>query len=706
MSNLIIVESPTKAKTIKGFLDKTYKVESSFGHVRDLPKSKLGVDVEKNFEPTYLVPLKAKKRVAELKKLAKGAETVYFATDEDREGEAISWHLQQLLDVPNNKEKRIVFHEITKKAILNALANPRELDDNLVDAQQARRVLDRLVGYKLSPLLWKKVARGLSAGRVQSAALRLIIDREEERNKFQEQEYWTVDGLALKDNKEFKIFLYKQAGKSLSKFELDKTTATNAVEEIKQANLTVEKVEAKENSKSPLPPFTTSTLQQDANRRFGYSAKQTMMIAQQLYEGVSLGQGGHVGLITYMRTDSVNLSADFTQEAVSFAQNKLGKEYAQDGGRVFKKKSKLAQEAHEAIRPTEINNTPEAVKEYLDSKQYKIYELIWQRALASQMANSLSETTSVNIAAEKTNWTLRAVGTVMKFAGWQAIYQNNGEDHELPALTKGDEVKLKSLEANQHFTQAPARYSEAGLVKAMEALGIGRPSTYAPTIATLVERKYVDKIDKRLAPTEIALVVNKLLVEHFPNIVDYNFTAKMEDDLDEVASGKKSWQPVIAEFYEPFINNLTKKEMELSKKEITEEKTNEICPNCKSPMVIKLGRFGKFLACSNYPECKNTKQINGNGEIEEPETTDEKCDKCGNPMIFKRGRFGKFLACSNYPTCKNTKQIKKSTGITCPTCNHGQLVEKRTKRGKTFWGCERYPDCDYASWTHPGTKDK
>jgi len=702
MSKLVIVESPTKAKTIKGFLGKGYQVESSFGHVRDLPKSKLGVDVENNFEPTYDVPLKAKKVVTKLKELAKKASEIYYATDEDREGEAISWHLQELLKIPDSKEKRIVFHEITKSAIAKALSQPRKLDKNLVDAQQARRVLDRLVGYKLSPLLWKKVAKGLSAGRVQSVAVRLIVEREEERRNFKTEEYWTVEGEAAKENSEnFKINLYKEKDKILGKFDLDKNKAQQSVTDIKAAKLLVDEVNSKENKKSPLPPFTTSTLQQDANRRFGYSAKQTMMIAQQLYEGIELGSEGHVGLITYMRTDSVNLSDDFITSATQYIEEKLGKEYILTGGRHFKTKSKLAQEAHEAIRPTHATNDPDKVKPYLDSKQLKVYSLIWQRALSSQMTDYITETTTATILAKDTDWTLKAVGSIIKFLGWQAIYKTNGDENELPPLASGDELTLKSLEALQHFTTPPARYSEAGLVKAMEALGIGRPSTYAPTIATIVDRKYVEKIEKRLAPTEIGEIVNKVLVENFSDIVDYNFTAKMEDDLDEIASGQKKWQPIIADFYEPFAKNLAKKEKELDKKEITETATDEICEKCKSPMVIKLGRYGKFLACTNYPECKNTKPIDANGEIAEPEKTDEVCPKCGSPMIFKTGRFGRFLACSNYPECKTTKRVEKGTGVTCTKCKEGEMTARKGRGGKFFYSCNKYPACEHIVWGKP-----
>jgi len=706
MSKLVIVESPTKAKTIKGFLGKDYIVESSFGHVRDLPKSKLGVDVENNFEPSYVVPAKAKKQVTKLKKLAKDADIVYFATDEDREGEAISWHLQKLLDVSSDKQKRIAFHEITKNAILEALDNPRKLDINLFNAQQARRILDRLVGYKLSPLLWKKVARGLSAGRVQSVAVRLVVEREEERRKFKPEEYWTVEGQAHKDSSDkFDISLYKEKDNILKKFDVDESKAKQAVSDIKNAKLIISEVKATENKKSPLPPFTTSTLQQDANRRFGYSAKQTMVIAQQLYEGLKLGSKGSHGLITYMRTDSLNLSDNFKNATSQYLSEKLGAEFIYKGGRNFKKKAKFTQEAHEAIRPTDVFNDPQSVKDYLDPKQLKIYTLIWQRAVASQMSDAITETTSVNIDAKNTDWTLKAVGSVTKFYGWKKIYDINGEENILPIVSEGDELSLDKIDSIQHFTTPPARYSEAGLVKALEALGIGRPSTYAPTIATIVDRQYVTKEEKRLAPTEMGEIVNKLLIDHFPDIVSYDFTAEMENDLDNIAEGKKEWQPIIKNFYQPFEKNLMTKEKELDKKEITETATDEKCDKCGSPMVIKLGRFGKFMACSNYPDCKNTKPIGDDGKAEEVERVDEKCPNCGKDMIVKTGRFGKFIACSDYPQCKTTKSKDQSTGVKCGLCADGEMVAKRSKRGKIFYGCNNYPKCEHLLWGKPTGKD-
>ncbi len=703
MKNLVIVESPTKAKTISKFLGKDYTVKSSYGHVRDLPKSKMGIDFENDFEPSYVVPLKAKPHVTELKKLAAKAGEIYFATDSDREGEAISWHLKELFGMKDKDVKRITFHEITKKAILDALTHPIKLNINLVDAQQARRILDRLVGYELSPLLWKKVAMGLSAGRVQSVAVRLVVEREREIEAFKKVEYWTVEGMASKDEKEFAVSLSQTNGTKLGKFDLTADDATKAAKEITDKELTVTSVSSRQVSKNPLPPFTTSGLQIDANRRFGYSAKQTMMLAQQLYEGIELGERGSTGLITYMRTDSVNLAEDFISAAQEFAGTSLGKEYA-TGGRRFKSKSKNAQEAHEAIRPTDISVTPDEAKTYLDPKQAKIYQLIWQRALASQLPASITEATSVDLKPKGTTYTLRANGSVMVFDGWQKVYRAMADgDTELPAMKEGDTAELKSIEALQHFTQPPARYSEAGLVKALESRGIGRPSTFAPTIATIIERSYVEKLleDKRLKPTQIGIVVNDLLVEHFPDIVDYDFTAALEKDLDLIANGEKEWRPIIKRFYGPFKKQIEAKAELLDKKKITEEATDQICEKCGKPMVIKLGRFGRFLACTGYPDCKNTKQINNNNEIEAPETTDEKCEVCGKPMVVKRGRFGTFLGCSGYPECKNIKSKSKGTGVTCPECGKGEIVEKRSKKGRTFYSCNKYPDCKFALWSKP-----
>ena len=707
MKKLIIVESPTKAKTITKFLGKEYIVKSSFGHLRDLPKSKLGVDTENNFEPEYVINDKSKKQVAELKKYAKECDEIILASDEDREGEAISWHLAQILNLEGfgsgkkeMKYKRIVFHEITKTAIEEALKNPRKIDINLVDAQQARRILDRLVGYKLSPLLWKKIRYGLSAGRVQSVAVRLICEREEEINKFIPEEYWSIEAMLQKagNETEIKSRLVKIAEKTVPKLGVKtKDEAEKIKTDLEKANYKIEKITKKETKKNPLPPFITSTLQQAASNRFGYSAKQTMMIAQQLYEGIDLGDKGSSGLITYMRTDSLNLSKSSLQSAEKYITAKFGKECFEQ--RVFKTKSKGAQEAHEAIRPANPELEPSSIKEFLDSKQFKLYELIWQRMLASQMASAIVDSTTVDILTDN-KYTLRTNGSTIKFEGFLKVYPTKSEEIILPELSEKEKLNLLKVVDEQHFTQPPARYNEASLIKILEELGIGRPSTYAPTISTIQDRGYVEKIEKRLHPQEIGTLVNKLLVQHFPEIVDVKFTAKMEDDLDDVAENKKDWVVILRDFYNPFNKNLMEKDKEIDKKELTEEKTDEKCEKCGSPMIIKLGRFGKFMACTNYPDCKTTKQIGEEKELAQ-EFSDEKCEKCGKPMAVKRGRFGTFLGCSGYPECKTIKSIAKSTGTKCPQCNKNDIVEKKSKAGRTFYACSGYPDCKFALWSKP-----
>ncbi len=716
---LIIVESPTKAKTISRFLGKDFIIEASYGHLRDLPRSKMGIDIEHNFQPQYIIPRDNQKTLTKLKKLALATPTIYLATDEDREGEAISWHLLEAFKTTkkNAKEKidpteidkksqRIVFHEITEEAIKEALQHPRQLNMDLVNAQQARRILDRLVGYELSPFLWKKIAKGLSAGRVQSVALRLVVDREREIQKFKPQEYWSIEAIFHKEkgiNLPIQAKLTKIDGKSLDKFALgDKDTATKIIKELKNADFHVADIQKKQIKKSPLPPFTTSTLQQESNRKLGYSARQTMTLAQQLYEGIALGESGQVGLITYMRTDSLNLADKFLNESKAFLIKTFGKEYALPEPRRFKAKSKLAQEAHEAIRPTEVIHTPETIKQYLDPKQLKLYELIWQRAVASQMPEAIVDSIGVDINDEKNKHTFRANGSTITFEGYLKAYRNITET-ELPPLDKGEVLKAKKVEPTQHFTEPPARYSEAGLVKALEEYDIGRPSTYAPTIGTIIERGYVEKENRRLKPTEIGFLVTDILVEHFPVIMDYKFTAHMEDELDEIANGQKAWVPVIKEFYGPFKENLMKKHEEVDKKSLTEQATDHVCEKCGKPMIIKIGRFGKFLACSGYPECKNTKPLDKNGDIIEhsPETSVQKCDKCGKSMVMKHGRFGAFLACSGYPECKNIKNIEQKTGVTCPQCHQGDIVAKRSRQGRTFYSCNLYPDCKFALWSKP-----
>jgi DNA topoisomerase-1 len=711
--NLIIVESPTKAKTISKFLSKEYKVESSFGHIRDLPTNKMGIDIENNFEPTYVIPDKAKKTVASLKAAAKKSAEVILASDEDREGEAIAWHLIEALDLDIKTTKRIAFHEITKNAILEALKNPRPLNLNMVDAQQARRLLDRLVGYELSPFLWKKVAKGLSAGRVQSVATRLIVEKEREISAFKIEEYWSLSADFFKDSKKekFAANLYKIRNKTFDKLVIKKEKAEELKKLLQEANYLIDKVEKKQIAKNPGAPFTTSTLQQSANRQLGFSAKQTMTIAQKLYEQ---------GYITYMRTDSLNLSPKFINDAYDWLKKNLGTDYAVTGGRVFKNKSKNAQEAHEAIRPTKAANTPELLTGKLDKNQERLYRLIWQRAIASQMTAAKLATTTVDVKTEKNKeiYIFHANGQTIIFPGYLKIWPEKTKEQELPSLTKNDKVNLIDLRADKHETNPPARYSDASLVKELEKHGIGRPSTYAPTINTIIVRNYVERDEnKKLKPTEIAFIVTDLLINHFPKIVDYAFTAKMENDLDDIARGKKKWQPVISNFYSDFHDNLKKKEEEIKKSDIMiEEKSTELCDKCGAPMVIKTGRYGKFLACSAYPKCKNIKKYGGQAspfEKKEPDAkilalqkkyAGEVCDKCGAPMKVRTGKFGPFLACSAYPKCKNIKNIttenSNSPAVACPVCHTGKIVKKFSRRG-AFWACDNYPNCKNAYWGEP-----
>ncbi len=691
--NLVIVESPAKAKTIQKYLGKGFIVKSSYGHVRDLPKSKIGVDVEDNFTPNYIIPPKAKDHIADLKKAAKKADIIYFATDEDREGEAIAWHLYEVLAPDPKKAKRITFAEITKSAITKAIENPRELDINLVNAQQARRVLDRLVGYELSPLLWNKVRRGLSAGRVQSVAVRLIVEREQEIAAFKSDEYWSVDALLSKDGKEFAASLKAKNGDAITKLGIkNKKEADTVLQELEGATYTVQTVTSKERHRTPPAPFTTSTLQQAAFNQLGYSSKKTMMIAQGLYEN------GH---ISYMRTDSLNLAAEATAKAREAITKLFGKEYALDTPRIYTKKSKGAQEAHEAIRPTDPAVTPDELSASLEISEGKLYRLIWQRMIACQMAPARLNQTSIDIAANK--YTFRATGMSVIFDGFVRALGAKAafEETLLPEISEKDTLALNKLNHEQHFTQPPARYSEATLVKALEEHGIGRPSTYAPTIDTVQKRGYVEKNEeKRLQPTEIGTLVNSVLTEHFPKIVDIEFTANMESSLDDVASGEKEWQPVIKDFYDPFHALIKVKDKELKKEDLTQEATDEKCPKCGSPVVIKLGRFGKFKACSNYPDCKHTEPLGDEKKLEE-EYSGKMCPDCGKPLIVKRGRFGAFLGCSGYPDCKHITPIVKDTGVACSACGKGKIIEKKSRYGKTFYACDQYPACKNAYWSKP-----
>lgn len=719
---LIIVESPTKARTIGKFLGGAYTVKASMGHVRDLPKSKISIDVKNNFEPVYIIPPKAKDIVAELKKDAKGAPSIILATDEDREGEAISWHLVQALGLGDEEQiakgkedariKRIVFHEITKTAIENALKHPRDLDLNLVDAQQARRVLDRLVGYELSPFLWRKIRYGLSAGRVQSVAVRLVVEREREIQAFKAEEYWSIEAKLSKkdDEKQFVGKLHKIGEKSVGKMDINnEVDAKKIVTDLKGAEYKVTDISQKEVKRNPSAPFTTSTLQQEAARKLGFSAKQTMMVAQRLYEGVELGSEGHVGLITYMRTDSLNLAASAQTAIAELIKEHFGKEYALSEPRHFTNKSKGAQEAHEAIRPTDVTKKPEDVKQYLDRNQYKVYELIWKRTIACQMTPAVLEQTAVDILAN-TNYTFRANGQTIKFDGFIRAY-TEGQDEKaedeiegvLPELKVDELLKLHELLPLQHFTEPPGRYSDATLIKALEAHGVGRPSTYAPTLTTIQERGYATKEDKKYKPTEEGFLVNDMLVENFPEIVDINFTSHIEEEFDLIAEGKIKWTEVMEEFYGPFKQHLKEKEESVQKEIIISETP---CPHCGKMMHIKFGRMGKFLACPEegskvtLPMPEEAAQI----KALEEKTKGEVCPICGKLMEVKRGRFGFFLGCQDYPKCKGISKIWNKTGFKCPACleskdrkdKPGDVVERKSRgRGKPFWACNLFPACNF-----------
>lgn len=653
---LIIVESPTKAKTIGRFLGKEYQIASSYGHVRDLPKSRLGIIIEEDFKPQYIIIRKNQKVVNQLKKLAQKAPKVILATDEDREGEAIAWHLLEIFNYP--PYERITFHEITPQAIKKALLQPRKINLNLVNAQQARRILDRLVGYELSPFLWKKVFRGLSAGRVQSAALRLIVDREKERENFQKQEYWTVEVILEKpkEKEAFSAQLFKINDQVLEKLAIKTEKEAEAIKkDLEKAFYQVKSIETKEIKKSPPPPFITSTLQQEAWKKLGFSAKQTMQLAQMLYEGVDFGEG-QIGLITYMRTDSTFLSEEALKKAKEVIEKNFGKEYALEQFRRFKTKSKLAQEAHEAIRPTHPEIFPQKLKNKVKPQLFKLYELIWRRFIASQMKEALFERTSILIEANSSGqiYLLKSFGSRKIFDGFLKVYPLEIKEQELPLLKEGEKLNCLEVKTHQHFTEPPPRYNEATLIKTLEECGIGRPSTYAPIISILKERGYVKKDEqKRFYPTELGVLVSDILTTHFPEIVDINFTAKVELDLDKIAQGKKEWTEVIKEFYFPFKKHLEAKYQEVNKKDLTEQLTEEKCEICGSPLVIKIGRFGRFLACSNFPQCKNTKSLNN--------------------------------------------KENQLTEIACPKCQKGFLVRRKNKRGKYFYGCSRWPECNFTT---------
>ena len=710
--NLVIVESPAKAKTIEKYLGKDFKVLASFGHVRDLPQKTLGIEVEKNYAPKYQILPKAKKTISLLKEAASKSKDIYLATDLDREGEAISWHLSLALGLKGDRAKRIVFNEITKGAVENAIKNPREIDIHLVDAQQARRILDRLVGYKLSPLLWKKVKKGLSAGRVQSVAVRLVVEKEQEIEAFKPIEYWLLGAKLSKEKSKsiFSAFLQEIDGKGVGKFDVKNQSGAEEIEQIlKEAKYSVLDVKHTDSLRKPSGPFTTSTLQMEASRKLGFSPKQTMVLAQHLYEE------GH---ITYMRTDSTNLSTEALGSIHKIVKKDYGERYL-SAGRTFATKTKHAQEAHEAIRPTHFDRL--SVTE--DRRGQKLYDLIWKRTVATQMADAVFDVLTVKISGNgKKKLLLGAKGEAIKFDGFMKVYMEASDDEtnadnipEIPELETGEPLDFIEPIKEQKFTEPPKRYSEATLVKKMESLGIGRPSTYAPTLDTIQQRGYVNLVDKKFQPTEIGVIVSNLLVKHFENIVDYKFTADMEDEFDEIAEGKLKWQKVIDEFYQPFAKKLEEKTKEIDKNEIMPvEELEEKCPQCEEPLVIRHGRFGKFIACTGFPKCKYSRPLESTAEeknaevIEKPGVTEslaeaekEKCEKCGGKMMLKEGRFGKFLACENYPKCKNTKTIVGKTGLKCPECEEGEVIERKTKRGRSFWGCSRYPKCKYATWENP-----
>ncbi|MFC7392538.1 type I DNA topoisomerase [Scopulibacillus cellulosilyticus] len=655
---LVIVESPAKAKTIKRYLGEKYEVKASMGHVRDLPKSQMGVDIDNQFKPKYITIRGKGPVLKELKSAAKKVKKVYLAADPDREGEAIAWHLAHSLDIDSESDCRVVFNEITKQAIKDAFKHPRAINMDLVDAQQARRVLDRLVGYNISPLLWKKVKKGLSAGRVQSVALKLIIEREKEIKDFKPEEYWTIPGKFKVRDEIFDASFYGIGNK---KIELkNKDDVDQVMEKLKDKQFEVTKVQKKERARNPVAPFITSTLQQEAARKLNFRAKKTMMIAQQLYEGIELGKQGTTGLITYMRTDSTRISDVAKAEAREYITGAFGDKYV--GGRQPKKKNQEnAQDAHEAIRPSSVMNQPKEIKDFLSRDQYRLYKLIWERFVASQMAPAIMDTVRADLV--QSDVVFRATGSKIKFPGFMKVYIESNDDNKkeeenfLPELEEGMKVDKEQLDPKQHFTQPPPRYTEARLVRTMEELGIGRPSTYAPTIDTIQRRGYVVLDDRKFVPTELGEVVLDLIVEFFPEIIDVDFTAKMEDDLDSVEEGETNWIKIIADFYTDFEKHLEKAEKEMKEVEIKDE-----------PAGIE-------------------------------------CDKCGSEMVYKMGRYGKFLACSNFPDCRNTKPILKKVGVTCPKCKEGEIVERRSKKRRIFYGCERYPECDFVSWDKPLPRD-
>ena len=702
---LVIVESPTKAKTIGKYLGSGYTVKATVGHVRDLPQRELGVDVENGFAPKYVTIKEKAKTLAEIKKAAKQSERVLIATDPDREGEAIAWHVAESLG-NGTKVRRVLFHEITKDAVRQALANPLEIDQRKVDAQQARRVLDRLVGYKTSPLLWKSIKTGLSAGRVQTVALRLICEREEEIRRFVPQEYWTVEADLEKDGQPFQARLHKLDG---HKPEIkDAATAEAIVADARKLAFRVTTVEKGERRRPAPPPFRTSTLQQEAAKQLGFSAAITMRIAQQLYEGVEVGEEGPVGLITYMRTDSVRVADSAVDQARAFIAKEFGKRYLPEAPVLHKggKGNTRVQDAHEAIRPTDVLRRPDDLKQHLDAKQLKLYQLIWRRFVASQMNPAVFETTKVDF--DLGRYVFRATGSRVLFDGYHVLYHEAHEPEEgktledlppIPPLVEGDVATVRQITPTQHFTEPPPRYSEASLVKELERLGIGRPSTYAAIISTLKTRWYATAKDRRFHPTPQGEIVWRVMKQCFPDVFEVGFTAQMETELDKVEEGDLRWQRVLEDFWGPFSKALAAVDIERLIHAVHDLSTlhEERCANCGGPLIVKSGRFGPFIACAKYPECKFSKPIRRDKVPDRP--TDEVCRECGAPMVIKTGRYGEFLACTRYPKCKHTRPVP--LGVKCPKCGEGDLAERRTRKGRNFFGCLRYPDCDYSVWNRP-----
>lgn len=720
-NNLVIVESPAKAKTIKKYLGKDFQVLASYGHVRDLIPKAGAVDVEHDFTMHYQPIDRNAKHVNEISKTLKKAKTLYLAPDPDREGEAIAWNLLQILEekkaLKGKDIKRVVFNEITKKAVQNAVANPRDISMDLVQAQQARRALDYLVGFTLSPLLWRKVRRGLSAGRVQSPALRMIVEREIEIEKFKPQEYWSIEAHCAAEKQDFKAKLHTYNGKKVEQFTFTNQKANDkavtALTDAANGKLTVAKVSKKQRKRYPAPPFITSTLQQEAARKLGFSAQRTMQVAQQLYEGVEVGMDT-VGLITYMRTDSFNLAGEAIESLRSYIKKHYGDKNCPEKPNFYKNKSKNAQEAHEAIRPTAIERSPDSIKSYLNKDQFRLYELIWKRTIASQMMFALMNTVSVDLEADSNNY-FRATGSTIAEPGFITVYQEDFDDKKdnkddstdklLPPLTEGDIIDCSQIVGEQHFTEPPPRFTEASLVKALEERDIGRPSTYASIISTLRQREYVEMDKKRFVPTDVGRVVSEFLTNYFTQYVDYDFTAKLEDELDEIARGEKAWKPTLRSFWSPFKKQVDDINESVQRSDVTQEKMDEACPKCGKPLSIRLGRRGKFIGCTGFPDCDYTRDVNGDGSEEKAQEiiADRKCPECQHDLVVRTGKYGKFIGCSNYPNCKFIEPLEKpkDTNVTCPECKQGKILQRKSKRGKIFFSCNRYPKCKYALWNEP-----